>query len=926
MGTNATILLISPLGRPAGAAYRPQLSAMGRAMAAIIRAKTARICTPVRCAIVLLWTIILATGSSAQVSVHHTENGLEFSNQQVRVVIEKDEFGVSQHFFAARDGIWVEVAEAFRPPSPRPVNTTELYLDRSNEHGRALEVADDYRIIVPEVLSTFAIAGQDDDQVTVTLSGSTPIADIEQSLTLRSGAASVHINVRAELKGDPPQLEYLLSPIAFAEGGTPEFSHAPAYKRSPGDVIADRVFFAPAVVVQTGGQVAAIVPDLNLINEHRVYAERARPQWHRWIFGVPIDSSRITLPAVLDLELVSGMTSQPLLAYGLMDVIAEQHVFWRHVNAGGTFVRTLSGHELQYGMDLLLASDAPAHRGYQRVSQFLWEQYGQHYFRKPRPQALPFAEYARAFYPASFDYKGYTVEVEDNLPVMVHRSPDGPQAWTSWQEWEKDGQEMGMLRLTAPQWFHLTYITAWWNNVADALGLSYWGETLSDASFEAKVDRIINSVLDAPQQQGMFPSLYDLDKKSWQRSLWRFPGEDYDPNVTRNYWDWQTSDYHTAAAAVTVGYLMEFYRLGREDPHILAFAQRFGDFLIERMAPDGTVPAWFDANLEPRLSMRWNAEGGANIWVLSELFRATGNTLYLDAARRAAAFLLREVLPTQRWIDFEALYSCAVKAETFHDERTGQPPRNAMAMSWALQGFVSMYETTGDPQYLDAAEAVADYAVLLQTVWAPHYIITAYPFGGFTSQIGDAEWLDQRDHRFAGILVRLGLLTGRQDFIERGVAAARSSLTLVTHPRHTANGIYNAPTFPFGLGPENIDHEGFPQTPLRSGPSWAEVGGLMAAADVLKQLGSVYIDVARDIAVGVDGLAVDGYHLEGHSLTIDITKLMSELPSPYEEPYPAVIRIEGLPDVGPYDLTIDGQTYPGLHAEDLISYSITIMP
>ena len=70
-------------------------------------------------------------------------------------------------------------------------------------------------------------------------------------------------------------------------------------------------------------------------------------------------------------------------------------------------------------MDLLLASDAPAHRGYQRVSQYLWEHYGQHYFRKPRPQALPFAEYARAFYPASFDYKGYTVEIEDNLPVMV---------------------------------------------------------------------------------------------------------------------------------------------------------------------------------------------------------------------------------------------------------------------------------------------------------------------------------------------------------------------------------------------------------------------------------------------------------------------------------------------------------------------------
>ena len=878
------------------------------------------------CIALLLLMAALTTGSAAQVTVHTAENGLEISNGQVSVMVERDEEGISQTFFAAREGTWVEVAEAFRPPNPRPATTTALYLDRSNEHGRALEVADAYRIIVPEVLTSYEVTAQHDDHVTVTLSGSTAIAEVEQSLTLRSGAASVHIDVRAELKGDPPRLEYLLSPIAFAEEGTPEFSHAPAYKRSPGDVIADRVFFAPATIVQTGGQFAAIVPDLNLINEHRVYAERARPQKHRWIFGVPIDSSRITLPAVLDLELVSGMTSQPLMAYGLMDVIAEQHVYWRHVNAGGTFVRTLSSRELRYGMDLLLASDALPNRGFQRASQFLWEQYGQHYIRQPRPQALPFAEYARALYPASFDYKGYTVEFENNKPIMVHRAPEGPQAWNSWQEWEAGGQSMGMLRLTAPQWFHLTYITAWWNNVADALGLAYWGEALSDASIGEKVDKVINSVLAAPQNEGLFPSLYDLDKQSWQRSLWRFPGEDYDPNETRTYWDWETSDYHTAAAAVTAGYLMEFYRLGREDPRILAFVQRFGDFLVDRMAPDGAVPAWFDANLQSRPSMRWNAEGGANVWVLSELFRATEESQYLDAAIRAAQFLLDEVLPTQRWVDFEALYSCAVKAETFHDERTGQPPRNAMAMSWALQGFVSLYEVTREDKYLDAAEAVADYAGLLQTVWAPHYIITAYPFGGFSSQIGDAEWLDQRDHRFAGILVRLGLLTGRQDLIERGVAAARASLALVTHPRHTANGIYNAPTFPFGLGPENIDHEGFPQTPLRSGPSWAEVGGLMAAADVMKQLGSLYIDVARDIAVGVDGLAVHAYRLDGRALTVDTARLLSELPVPYGGSYPAVIRIEGLPDEGPFDLTIGGQNYRGLSAKDLASFPITITP
>ena len=863
---------------------------------------------------------------AGQVTVSETNGSLEIENGLVKVIIASDSAGISQQFFASTGGQWEPVAEAFRPPKPRPTNTTALYLDRSNEHGRALRVAEEYRIIVSDVLEAYEVARHTSDEVEVVLSGETPKMRVQQSVVLRKGASSVHIDVRGELRDNPPKLEYLLSPFAFAEGGPPQFSHAPAYKRSPGDVIADRAFFAPTVLVQTGGKFAAIVPDLNQINDHVVFADDARPQKHRWIFGVPIDSSRISLPAVLDLELSSGMTSRPLLAYGLMDVITEQHVYWRHENAGGTLIRTLSDSVVHYGMDLLLSSDAASHQGYQQAATYLWQRYGTHYMQQPRPQAMPFADYARAFYPASFAYKGYTVEHPGGLPEMVHRDPDGPEAWNSWQQWEAGGQAVGALRLTAPQWFHLAYNTAWWNNVADATGLFYWGQRLGDEALIEKARRIINLTLLAPQDQGLFPSLYDLNERRWKRSLWRFPDSGYDPDETRTYWNWEDGDYHTAAASVTAGYLMEFYREFDEDSRILDYVRRYGDFLIDRMASDGSVPAWFDEHLYARQSMRWNAEGGANVWVLSELFRATSETRYREAAERAAAFLLTEVLPTQRWVDFEALYSCAVKAETFYDARTGQPPRNAMSMSWALQGFVSLFETTGEQTYLDAAEAVADYASLLQTVWAPHYIITAYPFGGFSSQIGDAEWLDQRDHRFAGIFVRLGLLTGRQDLIERGVAAARSSLTLVTHPRHVQNGIYNAPTFPFGLGPENIDHEGFPQTPLRSGPSWAEVGGLMAAADVVRKLGGLYINVEHDIAVGVDGLAVERYQLEGRQLTIEISQLLSALPVPHDNAYEVMLKVEGLPDDGSYDVIVGDEAPVTLSSAELSAYPLEIHP
>ena len=872
------------------------------------------------------FSLAVAGPATGQVTVVETDAGLEIANGYAKVILEPGPGGISQTFLAAREGQWVPVASAFRPPSPRPTNTTELYLDRSNEHGRALRVAEPYRIIVPEVLSEMEVTMRGADEARVVLSGETEIARVTQTIVLRSGESSVHMDVQGELRQDPPRLEYLLSPFEFAAPGTPDFSHAPAYKRSPGDVIGDRVFFSPASLVQKDSVFAALVPDLDQINDHVVYAQDARPQKHRWIFGVPIDSSRISLPAVLDLELSSGMTSAPLLAYGMMDVIAEQHVYWRHENAGGTLVRTLSGNLVRYGMDLLIGADAVPARGYQQTAAFLWQRYGREYVQQPRPQAMPFADYARILYPASFEYKGYTVEHPAGLPEMVQRDPDGPAAWDSWQQWEAEGVPMGALRLTAPQWFHLAYNTAWWNNVADVTGLYFWGEQLDDPSLVDKAKRIVNLTLSAPQTGGLFPSLYDLQEHQWKRSMWRFPGPEYDPDETRNYWNWQDGDYQTAAASVTAGYLMQVYRTFDPDPRIVAYVRRYGEFLIERMAADGSVPAWFDEDLETRPSMLWNADGGAHAWVLSELFRATGEDRYRQAAERAAQFLVDEVLPTHRWVDFEALYSCAVKAESFHDTRTGQPPRNAMSMSWALQGFVSLFETTGERRYLDAAEEVADYASLLQTVWAPHFIITAYPFGGFTSQIGDAEWLDQRDHRFAGILVTLGLLTGRQDLVERGVAAARASFALVTHPRHVENGIYNAPTFPLGLGPENIDHEGFPQTPLRSGPSWAEVGGLVAAADVLRQLGGIHVDVERDLAVGVDGLAVREYALEGRTLRIELSRLLSALPVPHGVPYDVVLQVDGLPDEGSYNLVIGNEAPVALTRAQLAAYPITVRP
>jgi uncharacterized protein YyaL (SSP411 family) len=437
---------------------------------------------------------------------------------------------------------------------------------------------------------------------------------------------------------------------------------------------------------------------------------------------------------------------------------------------------------------------------------------------------------------------------------------------------------------------------------------------------------MVNLALSAPQDQGIFPAIYDLAGKRWLRSLWSPPWQGYDSSVASAYWDWRTGGaYQTAAASVTAGYLMQYRRTCEDDPRIVPYVRRYGDFLLAKIQPNGCVPGWFTSDLKPLPSMQWNADGGAHVWVLSELYRATKEQKYLDGAKQAAQFLLDEVLPQQRWADFEAFYSCAIKPENFFDAHTGQWPLNTMSTSWALQGFLALHEVTQEKEYLDAAEATADFASLFQAVWAPHYIVTAYPFGGLSSQLGDAEWLDQRAHRFADPLVRIGLLTGRQDLIERGVAAARSSLTLANHPRHQANGIYRYTDFPVGLGPENIDHEGFPQRPLSSGPSWNSVGGLAGVAHVMDRLGGVYVDFEKNLAVGVDGVQVTSFQRQGPTLRLKLESQLAALPVPYDEPYSIELRVVGLPP-GQYTLYLNDRPPQQVDSDALSHFSFLETP
>ncbi|MGE5754487.1 MAG: thioredoxin domain-containing protein [Planctomycetaceae bacterium] len=165
---------------------------------------------------------------------------------------------------------------------------------------------------------------------------------------------------------------------------------------------------------------------------------------------------------------------------------------------------------------------------------------------------------------------------------------------------------------------------------------------------------------------------------------------------------------------------------------------------------------------DTKILTSWN---GLMIAPLAEGARVLRDERYLDAARRAAAFVL-EML---RGPDGRLLHSC----------KDGQARFNAYLDDYAnmIDGLTRLYETTGEPRWLDAA---LDLVRLLRDEFAdPEH------GGFFYTGKSHEELIARRRDSFdnatpsgnamaATALLRLGALTGRDDLTETGRATLRS--------------------------------------------------------------------------------------------------------------------------------------------------------
>ncbi len=657
-------------------------------------------------------------------------------------------------------------------------------------------------------------------------------------------ATRLHLNPNRTLYSAEDRYSFLPSrhTVTDAHTGPLDFIWSQNIKKEADDLVPTNGFKSPVVMLQQGPVFAALLPDLN----DRHLETRA-----------------------LDLDVTSG--PHPWLSFGAIPTEPHDHSFFRR--SPRTALVPIAD-TIHYEYSLVLSAQPPR-QGYRRAVRLLWQNTG-------HPQLLASArEQQNALRPEldSFDswrqeawdtdtkrdYTGFPCGDKRCGTLASNRNPNG-----DWKNTQPDA------------WFN-----AWFQTLRTAYGWYVFGRAHHDAAAMSQAESVLNLALTAPRKDGAFSSIYLLHEKQW------LPGDG---------WASYADSYHTFSMSWTAYWMLRWGEdlVPQRRAEILSFLRPYGDLLLQHQAPGGVIPSWFVASsLEPRTEFKdFNAETGASALFLVALAKSTDDPRYLHGAERGLEFVQREVLPRQRWFDFETFLSCARKDFDFYDRWTAQYPGNNLAEMQTVQAMLALYNATHQQRYLDLGTQMLDYLLLTQQVWNnPQF--TPMLLGGFTTQNTDAEWSDARQAYMATLLADFYRATGSFEYLERSVAAARST---------------------FAVAPwENWAHTGYIDEPgALTGFHWG-TGSAMTSVEILSPLfGDAFIDLASRRGVGVDECTLTDVAVEGNNISFRIT-------SP-ARPRTFLLRVAGVDAGQTYTVQWNGNPPQRIAGSQLLADGLRIGP
>jgi rhamnogalacturonyl hydrolase YesR len=623
--------------------------------------------------------------------------------------------------------------------------------------------------------------------------------------------------------------------------GPVDFVWSQNIKNEADDLIPNAGFKSPAVMLQQGEVFTALMPGL---------------------------SARHTQPLALDLDVTSA--ALPWLSYGSVISQPYGHSYFRRASDGQ--LKELAG-TIQYKY-FIVASAQPSKLGYRRVVRLLWSHLGHKQLLQAddaqqnavRPELATFDEWRKDTWDryANEVYRGFDCGSRRCGTLVSNRNP--------WGAWDKPAPDA---------WFN-----AWFQTLRSAYGWYLYGRRTGNKDIESKAESVLNLALMSPQNHGAFSTIYLLKDKRWIRD-----------DGSAGFPD----DYHAFCMSWTAYWMLKWAvdLTPNRKAEILAFTRPYGDFLVKHQLASGVIPSWYDTDLKPRKEFgNFNAETSSSALFLATLAQVTGDHTYLAAAERAMEFVTKEVLPRERWFDFETFMSCARKPFDFYDHWTAQYPQNNLAAIQAAKAYLALFEITREKRYLEVGTHVLDYLLLTQQVWSPP-AFSPKLIGGFTTQNTDAEWSDARQGYASILLFDYFHETGNFEYLERAVAAARST---------------------FAVAPwENWAHTGYIDEPgALTGFHWG-AGSAMTSIEMMSPtLGDAFIDVKEHKAVGFNECSI-------RSLRVDSSRIDFNIESPTPQRI-FVVRFAGIEPEKQYRISWNGGPVQAISGRDLITNGYRVGP
>jgi len=624
--------------------------------------------------------------------------------------------------------------------------------------------------------------------------------------------------------------------------GPLDFVWSQNIKSEAADLIASTEFKSPVVMMQQGESFAGLL---------------ARPDEHH------------VETRAFDLDVTSGDT--PWMSFGAVPSEPHGHSYFRR---SATAELGQIAHTVEFHYEMLLSRQAPR-LGYRRAVRLLWATLG-------HPELLRSQEEQRnVLRPELRSFEEWRTEAWSAETREVYRS--WPCGFLQCGTLESMRNVRGNWQnASSDAWFN-----PWFQTLRTAYGWYLHGKATNDISMQRKAETVLNLALSSPRKSGAFSTIYLVPIRTW---------------IASDGWAGYEDSYSAFAMSWTAYWMLRWAEdlIPARKQEIVAFARSYGDFLLREQKPSGVIPSWYrETTMEPRPEFAdFNAETAPSALFLSALASATGDSRYREAAEKAMHFIGREVVPRQRWFDFETFLSCARKPYDFFDPWTAQFPQNNLAELQAPEAMLSLFQQTGRRDYLDRGVEMLDYVLLTQQVWNnPQF--TPLVLGGFTTQNTDAEWSDARQAYAATVLLDYYRATGAVEYLERAVAAARST---------------------FAVAPwENWAHTGFLDEPgALTGFHWG-TGSAMTSVEIMQPaLGDALIDASAAQGVGFDECTVTDVAITGESISFDLQS--SDTRRTF------LVRFRGLRPAQRYQVRWNGPSSVSRTGQELMSEGLRVGP